>query len=123
MKSFFEKNGDYFYFAFRVIAGLLFFLHGWMKVSAIIGGNMPAFGLMGLAALIETLGGIFIIIGLFTRYTAIISAIEMIFAYFMAHAPNGWNPLANNGEPAALFFAVFLVLMAFGARKWAFDRR
>lgn len=121
-KHFFEKNADYFYFVFRVIVGIVFLLHGWMKVSAIMAGSMDAMTLMGLAALIEVVGGIFIILGLFTRWTALVAAVEMVVAYFMVHAAGGLSPLANQGEPAVLFFAAFLVLIAFGARTWAIDR-
>lgn len=122
-RHFFEKNADYFYFAFRVIVGVLFILHGWMKLQGIMGGNMQIMSLMGLAMLIEILGGLFIVVGFLTRWTALIAAIEMVVAYFMSHFPNGISPLANRGEPALLFFAAFLVLIAFGARKWCVDRK
>ena len=123
MKSnFFENNADYFYVAFRVIIGIIFLLHGIMKISSISSGNLELMSLMGLAMIIETLGGIFLIIGLFTRTVAGISALEMLYAYGMVHVKSGGlNPLGNNGEPAALFFAAFLVLLAFGARKCAID--
>jgi putative oxidoreductase len=84
---------------------------------------MALVSLMGLAMIIEVVGGALIILGLFTRTTAAIAAVEMLFAYFMAHASNGWSPLANKGEPALLFFASFLVLLAFGARKYAVDNK
>ena len=77
--------------------------------------------LMGLAMIIEVLGGALIVLGLFTRYVAGIAAIEMIFAFFMAHYPKGINPLANGGEASVLFFAAFLVLYAFGSRGYALD--
>jgi len=123
VKKFLNKNSDYFYFAFRVIVGLVFILHGWMKVSAIMGGKIELMSLMGLAAVIETVGGVFIVIGLLVQWVALIAAIEMIVAYFMSHASQAWSPLVNKGEPAVLFFAAFLVLAAFGARKWACDKR
>ncbi|HVY01607.1 MAG TPA: DoxX family protein [Candidatus Nanoarchaeia archaeon] len=116
MKKFFDKNGDYFYFAFRVIVGVLFILHGWMKLGMF---KADPISLMALAFLIEVIGGLFIVVGAFVRCTAVIAGIEMIFAYFMAHAGTALSPLANKGEPAVLFFAAFLVLAAFGARKWA----
>ena len=121
MNKFLDKNQDYFYFVFRVVVGLLFFLHGWMKLQMVLGGQIALGSLMFFAMLIEVIGGAFILLGLFTKYTASISALEMIVAYFKAHAPNGVSPLANHGEPAVLFFAAFLVLATFGARKWAID--
>jgi len=121
MKRFLDRNADYFYFAFRVIIGLVFLLHGIMKLPGMFAGTTPVMSLIFLAGIIETVGGAFLILGLFTRSVACISAIEMVFAYFMAHASRGWSPLANNGEPAVLFFAAFLVLAAFGAGRWALD--
>src|SRR3989344_3370668 len=100
-----QKYGDYLYVLFRAIVGLLFFMHGWSKFA---GGF--AQGLMLVAAIIEVVAGIGIFFGLFTRGLATVSAIEMAVAFFMAHAPNGLNPIANGGEPAVLFFAAFLVL-------------
>ncbi|MEK6889795.1 MAG: DoxX family protein [Nanoarchaeota archaeon] len=116
-----KKNGDKFYFVFRILVGLLFFLHGWMKVTAITGGQMEFMSLMGLAAVIETVGGIFIVVGFLTRPVAAIAGIQMVFAYFMAHASGGLSPLANKGEPAVLFFVAFLVLAAHGAGRWGLD--
>lgn len=116
-----KKNGDKLYFVFRILVGLLFFLHGWMKVSGIMDGKMALMSLIGLAALIETVGGICIIVGFMIRPVAAIAGLEMIAAYFMAHASNGLSPLMNKGEPAVLFFVAFLVLAAHGAGKWAID--
>ena len=73
---------------------------------------------MGLAGVIEFFGGLAIVIGIFTRLVAAITALEMLVAYFMAHIPQGPIPLVNQGEPALLFFAAFLVLIAYGAGKW-----
>ena len=123
VKEFLESKSDYFYFVFRIIVGILFLLHGLQKVSGIFNGKIAIVSLFGLAAVIETAGSILLIIGLFTRYVALITAIEMLVAYFMMHLPNGLSPLANKGEPALLFFAAFLVLSTFGAKKWALDKQ
>ena len=114
VKKFLEKNSGYFYVLFRVIIGLVFLLHGVMKIPM-----LSSFGLMTLAGVIELVGGALLILGLFVRPVALVAAIEMVFAYFMAHAGNGWNPLVNKGEPAVLFFAAFLVLIAYGHGKCA----
>ncbi len=123
MNKIFERKKDYFYFVFRVLIGLGFMLHGIMKISGVMDGKIAIVSLMGLAMMIETIGGLFIVIGLFTRTTASIAALEMLYAFFMVHVKTGGiNPLANNGEPAMLYFAAFLVLASFGARKWCIDR-
>ncbi|MBI2651459.1 DoxX family protein [Candidatus Woesearchaeota archaeon] len=112
-----EKNHDFFYFIFRVFAGLLFFQHGAQKLFGWFGGpKVELFSLMGLAGIIETFGSLAIAIGLFTRIMALIAAIEMLAAYFMAHVPTGLIPISNGGELALLYFAAFLIIMVHGAK-------
>ena len=119
-------NKDYLYFVFRVFVGLLFLQHGLQKLLGMFGGlgGQPAelFSLMGLAGIIETFGGIAIALGLFTRLIAFVTAIEMAVAYFMVHIPIGAVPLLNQGEPALLYFASFLVIMVYGAGKWSLEK-
>ena len=87
-----------------------------------VGGNtVPLMSLFGAAGLIELIAGIAITLGLFTRLAAFISGIEMLIAYFMAHAPNGLIPLVNQGELALLYFAAFVAITAFGAGKWGLE--
>ncbi|MBI2672225.1 DoxX family protein [Candidatus Woesearchaeota archaeon] len=113
----------YFYFVFRVFVGLLFMQHGVQKLFGWFGGNsVNLTSLMGLAGVIETFAGLAIVLGLLTRWAALISALEMAIAYFMAHFPNGWVPLKNGGELALLFFAAFLVIIAEGSKKWSLDK-
>jgi len=117
-----NKIQDYFYFLFRVVVGVLFLQHGGQKLFGWFGGlgGNPAelISLMGLAGVIEFFGGLAIVLGLFTRLAAVITAAEMVIAYFMVHLPQGQIPLLNQGEPALLFFASFLVLLAYGAGRW-----
>lgn len=125
--NFIEDNSNNFYFVFRVLVGILFLQHGLQKLFGAFGGvtgnSQPVelFSLMGFAGLIEFIAGITIALGLFTRLIALIGTIFMAIAYFMAHAPNGLIPLVNKGELALLYFAAFLVLVAFGAKKWSFE--
>jgi putative oxidoreductase len=124
----FTKNyGDGFYVIFRILVGFMFFLHGGQKVFGWFGGPggngaVDLTSQFGLAGGIELIGGLFILLGLFTRVSALVSGIEMFVAYFKAHASGGvLLPLLNNGEPAALFFTSFLVIFAFGAKRWGLD--
>ena len=121
MKDISHSNAEYFYLVFRVIVGVLFLLHGIAKVPGVMDGTTPMMSLMALAALIEVVGGVFLIVGLFAKVTASITAIEMLVAYFMVHFSGGWNPLKNGGEAALLFFAAFLVIIAYGAGKYSVD--
>ena len=116
-------HNDKLYFVFRLLVGLLFFLHGWQKVSGFADGKIQLMSLFGLAMIIEVIAGVLIVIGLLTRWVALVGAVEMLVAYFYSHAGNGLSPLANKGEPALLFFAAFLVLLGYGAGKWAIDNK
>jgi len=117
MNKFFDKHGDYFYVVFRVIVGFVFLLHGVAKV-----GNAELLSLMWFAMLIEIVAGAFVILGLFTRISAVVAALEMAYAFLFVHvASGGWNPLSNNGEAALLYFAAFLAIIAFGARCCSID--
>jgi len=121
-----KKYSDYLYFIFRVLVGLFFLMHGGQKLFGWFGGlgGNPAelVSLMGLAGIIEFFGGLAILLGIFTRVVALIAAVEMLAALFMAHFPRGYVLIINGGEPAALFFTSFLVMIAYGSGKWALDR-
>ena len=108
----------------RIVVGLLFLQHGLSKVF-----NFPApspvaslSGLLILAAFLETVGAFLFLIGAYTRIVAFILSGEMAFAYFMAHAPRSFYPLANGGEGAILFCFVFLYLVFAGGGPWSIDR-
>jgi putative oxidoreductase len=112
----------------RVGAGTLFLQHGLQKTLGLFGGFMgtpgaraPLESMMGIAGLMETIGGLMIIIGLFTRPVGIILAAEMIAAYAIAHVPNGPWPIQNGGELALLYAMVFLWLAAYGAGPLSVD--
>lgn len=108
----------------RIISAFLFMEHGSMKLFGFPApmGDIPLFSLMGLAGTLELVGGFLLLIGLFTRPTAFILSGEMAFAYFMAHAPQGFWPALNHGEPAALYCFIFLYLATAGGGSWSADR-
>jgi putative oxidoreductase len=76
----------------------------------------------GAAGLIELVGGALLVIGLFTRMTAFLVSGMLAVAYFHAHAPQGFFPILNGGELAALYCFVFLYLAAAGGGAWSVDR-
>lgn len=118
-----KRITPYLYVLFRVLIGVLFMMHGLQKLFGVLGGKMmPLFGLIWFAGLVEFIGGIAIVVGFFTRLAALGSAIQMLVAYFMAHASKAWTPIANGGELAVLYFAAFLILFAFGARKFSLEK-
>ncbi len=112
----------YAYAALRIVAGLLFLFHGLQKFG-VLGGQLtlPPVSLIGLAAVIETVGGLLIMIGFATSPVAFICSGEMAYAYFTAHQPRGTWPIQNGGEPAALFAFIFLYISTRGGGMLSVD--
>jgi putative oxidoreductase len=109
----------------RIVAAFLYLLHGTQKLFAIpasaTGATVPLVSRLGVAGVIEVVGGGLILLGLFTRPAAFICAGEMAFAYFLAHAPRALLPLQNGGELPVLYCFVFLYLAAAGPGPWSVD--
>ena len=126
LEKFFKKQHDNLYVAFRIIIGLLFFVHGAQKLFGWFGakGVVPFGSLFWFAGLIETVAGAFLVIGLFSRLVAFISAGEMAFAYFIGHISRGVGifPYQNGGEAALLFMAAFFVIIIHGSKKLSIER-
>jgi putative oxidoreductase len=111
----------------RIVTAYLFLLHGTAKLFKVphvaMFDNLQLMSLIGVAGVLEVVGGVLLLIGLFTRPVAFILSGEMAVAYFMAHASQGhlWAPLMNNGESAVLFCFIFLFFAAAGAGAWSVD--
>ena len=110
----------------RMMTGLLFLQHGLSKLFGFPHmaqfDQLQLFSLVGLAGVIEIVGGVLVVLGLFTRAAAFIVSGEMAVAYFMVHAPRGFFPEANGGDSAVLYCFVFLYLFAAGPGPWSVDR-
>lgn len=111
----------------RVGAGLLFMFHGAQKLLGWFGGmgepgaTAPLASQMGVAGILELIGGGLIVIGLFVRPVAAILVIEMIVAYAVVHAPQGLWPILNHGELALLYALMFAYLAGNGAGALSLD--
>jgi putative oxidoreductase len=106
----------------RIVVGLLFLEHGTSKLFGFPDAGPPLQGLMLVAALLEGIGGLLIVVGAFTRITAFILSGEMAFAYFIGHAPQGFFPLVNHGEGAVLYCFIFFYIAFAGGGAWSVDR-
>jgi putative oxidoreductase len=106
----------------RIVAALLFLEHGMSKVFGFPTPGPHLQGLLILAAFLETVGGLLLLLGVYTRVVAFILSGEMAVAYFMAHAPRGFFPLVNGGQLAILFCFVFLYIAFAGGGSWSSDR-
>ena len=128
MERFLGKISPQIYALLRIVAGFLFACHGAQKLFGVLGGfggepgnTTPLFSMMGVAGIIELVGGILILVGLLTSWAAFICSGQMAVAYFMAHFPIGFHPLTNGGELAALYCWYFLYVASRGAQAWSLD--
>jgi putative oxidoreductase len=111
------------YALMRMVAGFLFLWHGTQKLfgfPTVMPMEAPAF-IIYVAGPIELVGGLLIMIGLFTVWAAFLSSGLMAAAYWMAHGMKALFPLENGGELAALYCFVFLFISAQGSGIWSVD--
>ncbi len=110
----------------RIIVGFLYVQHGSAKLFGVphvaMFDGLHLTSLLGVAGMLELVGGTLILVGLFTRPAAFILSGEMAVAYFMAHAPQGILPILNQGEPAVLYCFIFLYLFVAGAGTYSLDK-
>lgn len=106
----------------RIFAAGSFFTHGTMKLSSWPAPfEYPLNPMLWVACVLEVLGGFLLIIGAFSRPVAFLLSGLMAFAYFIAHAPQGFFPVLNHGEAAMLYCFVFLYIAAAGPGPWSVD--
>jgi putative oxidoreductase len=108
----------------RIMVGLLFLEHGMSKYLSLPvspSTGVAPMSLSGINGMIELVGGVLIVLGLFTRPVAFMLAGDMAVAYFIAHAPRGFFPLLNAGELAIIYCFVFLYLAVAGGGVWSLD--
>lgn len=111
----------------RVVTAFLFLQHGTAKLLHIpqvaMFDQLSVFSFLGFAGLLEVVGGILLLLGLYTRPIAFLLSGQMAVAYFVAHAPEGHvlSPMLNRGEAAVLYCFIFLLLAVAGAGTWSID--
>ena len=111
----------------RIVAAFLFMQVGTAKLLGLPapimpgGGTAPTGSLPWFAGVIETFGGLLLLVGLFTRPVAFTLSGEMAIAYFHSHAPQGFWPVLNQGAPAVFYCFLFLYFSAAGGGPWSLD--
>jgi putative oxidoreductase len=114
--------------ALRVVAGLMLVQHGVQKHFGWLlppeeqfSGAPEVWSRMWIAGTLEITGGLLLAAGFLTRPVAFILSGLMASAYFIAHAPQGFWPILNGGELAALYCFVFLTLSVLGGGTYSVD--
>ena len=121
MATFMQRFGGQTYALMRIVSGFLFLWHGTSKIFGFPNpSGAPEWVVYG-AGSIELVGGVLIMIGLFTRWAAFIASGMAAVAYWMVHAKQGWLPIINGGELATLYCFIFLYVSANGAGIWSID--
>jgi putative oxidoreductase len=112
------KLEPYLYGLMRLVVGFLFAFHGLQKLFGLFGGKaVPLASQMGAAGIIESVGGLLVMIGLWAGPVAFICSGEMAVTYFQAHQPQALWPIENRGELAAVYCFVFLYIAARGSGR------
>src|SRR4051812_24345679 len=101
MRPFYEWAEPVSWALVRLTAGLMIIPHGWPKVMAGIGptaasalakrGIEPAEPLAVVLMLLETVGGLCVAVGLFTRFFAVAIAFEMAVIVVLYFPKFGWT--------------------------------
>jgi len=125
MSSTLDRWSPYALAALRIVTALLFMEHGTQKLFGFPAppesGTPPLLSLFGIGAILEFVGGLLILVGLFTRPVAFVLAGEMAVAYWMFHAPRSFYPVLNGGDASILFCFVFLLLVFTGPGALSID--
>jgi putative oxidoreductase len=123
MRNIFAPLEPFTFALFRIVFGFLFLqfgtqkLLGWPNTPV---GYTPS-PLLKVAACIELICGLLIMIGFVTELAAFLASGEMAFAYFLAHFPLGVWPVLSRGVPAVLFCFAFLFIATHGSGIWSVD--
>jgi putative oxidoreductase len=134
LKPFYDAVAPLSWLIIRVAVGWNLFVHGYNKILigptdaflkgyADLGFVQPAF-FWWSSFLIEMLGGICIILGLFTRFFAAAAAIEML-CIFVAYwsAGNGFGWMKRGYEYVLLWGLISFAIALRGGGPYSLDRR
>ena len=130
---YYRFTSDLAYVIVRVTAGLMLIPHGWPKwgrgPDAIANMLANNYGIPGgrVAALIimllETVGGLMIAIGAFTRVVAALLVLEFLVIIFVAHWPKGYAVSAGGIEYPLFWGLILLAILLRGGGPWSVDRK
>jgi putative oxidoreductase len=116
----------------RVVVGIMFLMHVSTKFklgAAVVAANVfakngmePALLWAYVVMFIELVGGVCLILGLFTRFVAAVLAIEMLVALLFVHLAKGYAAGGGGYEYVLLIGAVCFVFAIRGGGPYSVDR-
>jgi putative oxidoreductase len=121
-KIFISKYELQIYSILRLVAGFLFLWHGSQKLFAFppAGHVIPPY-IVFIAGPIEFIGGLLVMIGLWSRWVAFVCSGEMAYAYWTVHSTHAVLPLVNSGELAIIYCFLFLFISTRGSGLFSID--
>jgi len=121
-KIFISKYELQVYSILRLVAGFLFLWHGSQKLFAFppAGHVIPPY-IVFIAGPIEFIGGLLVMIGLWSRWVAFVCSGEMAYAYWTVHSTHAVLPLVNSGELAIIYCFLFLFISTRGSGLFSID--
>lgn len=115
----------------RVVAGVVFFMHGYQKLfDNGISATQTGFDMMGaplpdvtavIVTFLELVGGVALIAGVMTRVVAALLAVDMVAAFAIVHQENGFFAANGGFELVLLLAGVAVTLVVTGAGAYALD--
>ena len=128
LSRFLPRWSEHAYALLRIVAGLLFSVHGFQKLFGVLGGKTVELASQrGLGGIIEVACGLLIALGLLTRPAAFLASGTMAVAYFQFHwkleMGEKFFPIVNRGELAVVYCFLFFYIACKGAGSWSLDRR
>jgi putative oxidoreductase len=129
-----NRYASYAPLALRIVTGVIFMMHGAQKLFGAFGGGgiegtaqffeqagiAPGVFWAWVAGLVEFFGGLALLLGAWTRYAALLLAIQMLVAIFAVHLPHGFF-LPQGFEYALALLGANVALLLGGAGELALD--
>lgn len=112
----------------RVVLGVVFLYHGYIKLFVPGGftGTISFFASLGipipvysalLVSVVEFLGGLFLVLGMVTKWSSALLLIDMLVAFFLVHLKNGLLVSKGGYEFVLVLLAGLAVVLTSGAGK------
>jgi len=129
--GFYATVGDIAYTFLRIVVGAMFLMHVWSKFNMGAGavaasmtknGLEPGLTWAYITMALEVLGGISLVIGLFTRLFGAALAIEMLVALIVVHLPKGYAAGTGGYEYVLLIGAACFLISLRGGGPYSVDR-
>lgn len=131
----FARWSSYAAMPLRIVLGVVFAVHGAQKLFGVFGGDglattatvMASFGLepgmLWAVALgvVQLAGGVALLLGLLTRWTAFVLVAERLAVLFLVNIPEGFTAAGGGAEFSLVMLGALLTLACTGAQRYALD--